>query len=331
MEESISCCFAKPQIFEYELIGVDTLLQVMTYSAILNDNEMTRLPAKTPSESSLIWPVLGLVLGLLGVLISVAVPTLNTQEHGDIVAVVNNTAVSREKYLSYLEALATDKKDPVGSADSKYVLQRIIEEELLVQRGVEVGLLESDKRSRAALVNGMISMTTTAAEAKAPSERELTVFFEEHIDYFTPTSRLRVRQIIVKGENAERNAQQAYEKLQDGERFVDVEKTFGTEVALSLPDSLLPPSKLREYLGPTASRMLALQSIGFVSPPELLGKSYRLFQLVDKEVGQAPALEQVRAQVEAEYVRRAGDRALREYLEWLRDRADISYPSELPL
>jgi hypothetical protein len=53
--------------------------------------------------------------------------------------------------------------------------------------------------------------------------------------------------------------------------------------------------------------------------------------LVDKAVSQAPAFAAVRQQLEAEYVRRAGDRALREYLEWLRDRADISHPSGLPL
>jgi len=207
----------------------------------------------------------------------------------------------------------------------------MIEEELLVQRGVEVGLLESDKRTRAALVNGMISMTTAVAEAKAPDEEALAEFYRENVDYFTPTARLRARQLVVKGENASQTARTASRRLIAGDSFQEVERELGTVVALSVPDSLLPPAKLREYLGPTATQMLMVQTPGFVSDPQPMDNGFRILQLVDKEVGQAPALEQIAEQVEAEYVRRAGDLALREYLEWLKIRADISYPSELPL
>jgi len=289
------------------------------------------MQSEQATQQSIGWLVSGLVLGLLGVLVSVITPSWDGAGDSGVVAVVNDTAITRAKYLSYLEALAADKKDPIGTEDSQYVLQRIIEEELLVQRGVEVGLLESDKRTRAALVNGMISMTTTAAEAKAPSERELAEFFQENIDYFTPTARLRARQLIVKGEDAEQRAGEAYRLLVAGEPFQRMESEFGTAVALSVPDSLLPPAKLREYLGPTLTQMLVDQPAGFVTEPQPMSNGFRIVQLIDKEVGKVPELETVRVQLEAEFVRRAGDSALREYLEWLKDRADISYPSELPL
>ncbi len=289
------------------------------------------MQSEQATQQSIGWLVLGLVLGLVGVLVSVITPSWDGPGDSGVVAVVNDTAITRAKYLSYLEALATDKKDPIGTEDSQYVLQRIIEEELLVQRGVEVGLLESDKRTRAALVNGMISMTTTAAEAKAPSEGELAEFFQENIDYFTPTARLRARQLIVKGEGAEQRAGEAYRLLVAGERFQTVESEYGTPVALIVPDSLLPPAKLREYLGPTLTQMLMEQPAGFVTEPQPMSNGFRIVLLLDKEVGQAPIQDDIREQLEAEYVRRSGDRALREYLEWLKDRADISYPSELPL
>lgn len=287
--------------------------------------------SQQPAPQSIGWLVSGLILGLLGVLLSVITPSWDGASDKGVVALVNDTAITRAKYLSYLEALATDKKDPIRTEDSQYVLQRIIEEELLVQRGVEVGLLQSDKRTRAALVNGMISMTTTAAEAKAPSEEELAQFFQENIDYFTPTARLRARQLIVKGEDAERRAGEAYRLLVAGEQFQRVENEFGTAVALIVPDSLLPPAKLREYLGPTLTQMLLEHPAGFITEPQPMNNGFRIVLLLDKEEGQAPALDNIREQLEAEYVRRSGDRALREYLEWLKDRADISYPSELPL
>jgi len=280
---------------------------------------------------SLGWLVLGLALGLLFVLISVLTPSWNTTNNVEVVAIVNGTPITREKFLSYLQALSEDKKDPIRSGDSEYILQRIIEEQLLVQRGVEVGMLESDKRSRAALVNAMISMTTTAAEAKAPGEEELHEFFQDNLDYFTATSRLRVRQLIVKGEESLQRAQLAFQRLSTGDDFYLVNRELGSVVALSVPDSLLPPAKLREYLGPTLTQMLTNQSAGFISEPISMDNGYRILQLVENEVSQAPEMEAVREQLEAEFVRRAGDMALREYLDWLKQRADISYPSELPL
>ena len=181
------------------------------------------------------------------------------------------------------------------------------------------------------LVNAMISMTTTAAEAKAPSEQELADFFQANIDYFTATSRLRVRQLVVKGEESSQKAYLAYQRLIAGDDFHTVNRELGSDVALSVPDSLLPPAKLREYLGPTMTQMILEQDAGFVSQPQATDSGYRIVQLVENEISEPPKLEAVRPQLEAEYVRRAGDSALREYLEWLKDRADISYPSELPL
>jgi len=277
------------------------------------------------------WLVLGLVLGLLAVLASILTPSSSGMSDMRVVALVNGTPIGREKYLAYLRALSIDRKDPIRPKDSEYILQRMIEEELLVQRGVEVGLLESDKRTRAALVNAMISMATTAAEAKAPSEEELDAFFQANIGYFSAGRRLRVRQMMIAGEDSAGKANEAYQRLVDGDDFAAVKLEFGSDVALSVPDSLLPPAKLREYLGPTLLQTVFDQEAGFVSQPQLVDNGFRIAQLVDVEMSEPPTLEQVRAQVAAEYTRQAGDRTLREYLDWLKARADISYPSELPL
>lgn len=277
------------------------------------------------------WLALGLVLGLSAVLVSVLTPSFGDSLDVQVVAVVNGTPIGREKYLAYLQALSTDKKDPIRSEDSEYILQRLIEEELLVQRGVEVGMLESDKRTRAALVNAVIGMATTAAEAKAPSEKELAAFFKENIGYFSIGPRLRVRQLVVIGDDSGQKASLAHQQLISGDDFTVVEREFGSDVALSVPDSLLPLAKLREYLGPTLVEMLVNRPAGFVSPPQPIDNGLRIVQVVDVETARQPVFEDVRPQVEAEFVRQSGDRALRDYLEWLKDRADLSYPSELPL
>ncbi len=270
--------------------------------------------------------ITGLVLGLA----SVIMPDWDVRGDFDVVALVNETPISREKYQQQLSAFSSDRETPMDAADERYVLERMIEEELLVERGVEVGLLSSDKRTRAAIINAMISMITADVEATRPEKEDLIQFYKKHGRYFAATERLRVRQLVVKGGSAKDISDQAYQRIASGEPFNEVRKDLGHNVALSIPDAMLPITKIREYIGPTAVELLKKEVAGFLSRSHIIDGGYRILFLVDKEESTPPALSSIYSQVEAEYVRRQGDHALREYLEWLKGRADISYPS-LPI
>jgi len=295
---------------------------------MIHDTQGSLADTDSPLGASKTWLMIGLVGGLLAALYSVLTPDFSTQEQVDVVASVNSSTISREKFLGHLQALSSDKREAITAKDADYVLQRIIEEELLVQRGLEVGLADNDKSTRAAIIDAMINMTTANAESSKPTDAQLQSFFDEHYEYFSPTARLRVRQLIL--ETSEQ-ATEAYQRLSGGEAFAQVKRDLGIAVALNLPDALLPLVKLREYLGPSAAKMLQAQQAGFISKPTKQGKHYRVLWLQEKELGQRPALVDVREQVEGELVRRRGDKSLRDYLQWLNQRADVQYLSELPL
>jgi parvulin-like peptidyl-prolyl isomerase len=67
-----------------------------------------------------------------------------------------------------------------------------------------------------------------------------------------------------------------------------------------------------------------------VSHPVRSGTGYHLLQLVEREPSRTPDLSEIEDQVRAEWLRRAGDRALREYLDALRDQAEIVVAPQLP-
>ena len=90
-----------------------------------------------------------------------------------------------------------------------------------------------------------------------------------------------------------------------------------------LPDAPLPPSKLRDYLGPTALRAVLELEEGAVSDPVRSGMGYHVLQVVERRPDSVPSLDEVRAEVIVELRRRAGERALRSYLDTLRDSADV--------
>jgi hypothetical protein len=246
----------------------------------------------------------------------------------DAVARVNGTVIRAEEYERLLAALATDRRTALSGEDRRRVLERLIEEELLVQHALALGLARSDRRVRADLVSAVLGSIAAAGDGWVPDDDEVRDFYEENRDYFAGPGRLRVRQVFVgldgAGEEAARaRARRAAERLRAGERIEGVRAELGTPEVAPLPDALLPPAKLREYLGPTALLAALDLSPGQTSDPVRSAQGYHVLALVERQAGGAPPLEEIAPQVQAELRRRADDRALRERLDQLRAEAEI--------
>ena len=252
-----------------------------------------------------------------------------------VVARVNETAIFSDEFERLVAGLESDTREPASPETRRRVLDRMIDEELLVQRGLELGLAESDRRVRADITAAMIRSVVVEAEDEAPSDAELRAFYEEEKAFFTQPGRLRVRQIFFRvptlaaQDAAAARAEEAARRLAAGGRFETVREELGDEPISPLPDVALPPAKLREYLGPTALRTASQLEPGATSRPVRSGTGYHLLQLRDAEPPQVRPLEEVVEQVRAELVRRRGDRALRRYLDDLRDRAEVRLAPEL--
>ena len=64
----------------------------------------------------------------------------------DVVAKVNGVPVRRDDYLRAVAALASDRRNPLDDADRRYVLDRLIDEELFVQHALALGLFPRSRR-----------------------------------------------------------------------------------------------------------------------------------------------------------------------------------------
>ena len=235
-----------------------------------------------------------------------------------------------------VEGLESDTREPVGPELRSRVLDRMIDEELLVQRGVELGLIESDRRVRADLTQAMIQSIVVEVEDEKPDEDELRRFHAEQGGFFTQPGRVRTAQVFFRvrapGEDAAAAARaaEASLRLRAGEPLERVRAELGDEEVSPLPDALLPPAKLREYVGPTALRAVMELAPGATSAPVRSGTGYHLFRLLEREEPRLPPFEEIAEPVRSEWVRRAGDRALRGYLDELRENARVVTLDELP-
>jgi len=254
----------------------------------------------------------------------------------DAVAVVNGQVIRTEDYERVVGALTQDRRDGLADGDRRRVVDRLIDEELLLQRGLELGMARSDSRVRKDLTFAVIDSVMADVGDTQPSEARLRAFYDKRRDFFAGPGRLRVRQIFCRTPtNADApmaldRAQQAVRRVRAGEDFDAVKRALGDPELAPLPDAPLPPTKLTDYLGPTAARTAAGLKRGAISDPVRSSTGYHVLQLLDREAGPAPSLDEIKPQVLAEYRRRAGDRALRKYLDDLRSRADVAVRQKLP-
>lgn len=282
-----------------------------------------------------------LLLGL-GVAVGIAAAGHGILRSGDpsalpdgAVATVNGVVVSADTYARLVEGYESDTREAATPEMRARILDRLIEEELLVQRGLELGLAESDRRIRADIVQAMIRSAIAEAESETPTERDLAAFYAEERERFTTPGRVRIAQLFVRVKDAaddapaRSRAEAARKRLAAGEPLADVRAALGDAELSPVPDALLPPAKLREYVGPTVLRAALDTEIGVFSAPIRSGAGYHVIAAIEREPASTPPLAEIREQVQAEWTRRGGERALRRYLDELRDAADVRRSPEV--
>ena len=245
------------------------------------------------------------------------------------VARVNGQAIAVADYRRVLAGLANDRRDGIEEADRRRVLDRLIDEELLIQRGLDLGLAHSDRRVRSDLTAAVVAAAIGVGGSSVPSDDELESFYDAHREQFVTPERIRLRQIFfrIPGDSAkappEDRARDGVLRARAGEPFDNLASELGDEEIAPLPDALLPPAKLVDYLGPTALRAALGLVEGEVSEPVRSGQGLHVLLVVAREAGAPRPLDDVRSEVAAEILRRRDEAALRSYLDRLRADAAI--------
>ena len=268
---------------------------------------------------------IGLIIGIL--LAALAIVEKNNITDQNWVAKIEDQLIPYERYQMQLEGLAKDKRSPLTNRDKEYVLERMIEEELLIKRAIDLGMLENNPMARGTIVQQMIKNIVTEGSRTEPQENELIDFFQGNIGFFTKANRLRVRQIYFSkddfGDEVVEKAKDAFVRLNKGENFEEVALS-GSKSALKIPDTLMNLSKVREYIGPSLMREAQLLKPGYSSAPNKVSGGYKIIYLVDREDATQPEYSDIRSTVLSEFLKRRDDQSLRKYLDNLKNWYDVT-------
>lgn len=275
----------------------------------------------TPDVRARVLLAVGVVAGLGLALCGLLAPDPGEAPPGGAVAVVNGVPIARADLDRALDGLEADRRNAPPAGEAERVLDRLIDEELLLQHAIALGLPRSDPRVRGQLVRAVVDVVVAESEAEMPSDADLEAFYEREARYFARAGRRRVGRTFVRGTGAEARARAAEiaAALRAGRAPVDQ-----GDATIPVPDALLPEGKLEQYLGPTLAAAALRLSEGAVSEPIVATGGLHVLEVREVEAGGVPPLPEVREAVEGEYRRRRGERALREYLESLREAAAIT-------
>jgi parvulin-like peptidyl-prolyl isomerase len=276
-------------------------------------------------------------LFLVGALTGIALAAISIVRSGraeralppDGVAVVNGEVITQEAFAEFVGALANERKSvELDAATRKRLLDRMIDEELLLQRGIELGLPRYERNARRAIVAAVVSAVTAEAEASEPSQDELRAFYRDAAERFTRPGRVEIEVAVVqvgsRSEAAARaQASELVRRARGGENFASLAAELGDADPLVPPQGPIVLDEVRERLGPSAALAVDRLGVGEVSDPVRGSSGYFVIALRGRAPAEPIPFAEARDSVRAEYLRSEGERALARYLAQLRAAADV--------
>ena len=207
---------------------------------------------------------------------------------------------------------------PVQDRD-KQLLQRLIDDELILQRAEELGILQADPGIRKLLARSAIDTVVRESQALLIKEPELIAFYNDHQAVFQQPQRITLQAAQfddLEMANISRNAVLLGDSLKKT-------VSLGGGKILPIPVSPLPKHMLIRYLGISLTDLALGLSATQISQPIVQGDNIYLLQVIENQPATLMPFEQVRETVMTELISRQRRDSLTTTLEELKQTASI--------
>lgn len=243
-----------------------------------------------------------------------------------VVARVGSSEVTWRRYREVMSDLAADTRTPIDNGDRRFALQRLIDEELLIQRARELGLDATVPSVRKAMASAVIAQVVAEASAVVPDDDELRHLYATERDFFSQPARYGVVWYRLTGvdENDREGAIRIHTQLSGGSAAVTLIDGATLDAARELPSGPMPAASLSNYVGATLTTVVESLAPGEHSEPLFLNDVWHIVYLRERIAPAIPSFDALRSVVAAEFARRNADAALQKYLRWLASRTVIT-------
>jgi parvulin-like peptidyl-prolyl isomerase len=160
--------------------------------------------SQTSISRSMVMLAGGAVVGLViaGYGLFTAKGTRTRGVPAEAVALVNQRQILRSDFMTQAQTEFTVPFAQTTPGQREKVLNDMVNEELLMQRGLEIDLPSYDPDVRTALVAGVELEVTADVLAQQPTTEELRTFYEAHKDRYSSEAVMQLRDLVIKPQSA---------------------------------------------------------------------------------------------------------------------------------
>jgi hypothetical protein len=241
----------------------------------------------------------------------------------DAVALVNGQPISREALARFTAAVARERgRLELDPAQQRRILDRLIDEELLLQRGIALGLERREPAARRAIVSAVVDGLTTG-ESNEPDRAALEAFLRENAAAWTVPGRITVEAARVPFGADEAAAARRAGEIAGRARAGEPLAVLAEPLEPPLPAGPSSPESFRDRAG--AAVLGAVQALepGQVSEPVRAMDGFWVVRLLAREPDALPPLDQVYEPVRQAWIQREHERRLGEAIARMRAGADV--------
>lgn len=297
----------------------------------MNDSivNAVRAPGSQVSTTrSMVFCAIGAVIGLIiaGIGLFSARGTVTHNVPPEDIALVNQRPVLRSDFVTQLESETGATFEQTTRAEKLKVLDEMIKEELLVQRGLELDFAETDQATRNALATAMDQQALAEATTSQPTEQQLREFYQKHPAKYASDGILTVRHLVIPVGDG--TPQQRAQKARDVVNALQANTAVEEVVAryrLTEPrndgDEFYFAAKI--HLGDALFAQALRLKPGEVSEPEQQPDGIHIVKVLQDKAPVPLTFERARLQVLTDYKNEQQERLMAATMKFLRERAKI--------
>tara|TARA_B100001057_G_scaffold150454_1_gene150376 strand:+ start:26137 stop:26970 length:834 start_codon:yes stop_codon:yes gene_type:complete len=235
------------------------------------------------------------------------------------IARVGEKEISRQRFEEIIKILDDQSNSELTLEKKNLIRDRLIDEELLIQRAIELDLVRNDSLVKGNVIQTMFQYIINSNELPEPSETELREYLIKEKNYFSSGKRYKLKNYTFRNFN---DAETARNSLAQN-NFEDFLKHVETENTIDLPNVFLTPQKIRDYLGPKALEELANLDKGDFSKIFEINQIPSIIICIDILLDNSPKFEEIIEQIKNKFIRDREDNLVKEYIENLRNFYEI--------
>ena len=253
------------------------------------------------------------------------------------VAIVNDVDITEDQFLKYAINLGADIEEEEDKEILELILERMIEEELLVQRGLELNLHTKDIQVRKELIQQVINFIVKIENAELTDD-QLENYFLENIKRYESNKKIKINTIFIKSldpesqflgteydyKTLENKFNQIYADIEN-KSFSEAKNTHNQKTFFEVPTNLINIKDCKQYLGPTICKTLSSFEKDHISNPLFYQDGFYIIKLEDniRPKIDASFFEDMKDKVLFDYNNERDDNRLKNYIQYLKDNAKI--------